>query len=107
MKIFLLSPVFSKKYENLSSKTIPTRAQKRIQQEKAKNMNQNVNQEKLDESFCSKPFVKKSRGRPRKNLLTNLKNNPLKQKEREVDQENKYMKMNYQKYMRRNEIEQK
>ena len=37
MTIFLLSPVFSKKYENLSWKTITTRAQKRIQQKKQKN----------------------------------------------------------------------
>ena len=36
MTIFLLSSMFSKKYENLSWKTITTRAQKRIQQEKAK-----------------------------------------------------------------------
>ena len=39
MAIFLLSPVFSKKYKNLSWKTITTRAQKRIQQEKAKDLN--------------------------------------------------------------------
>ena len=37
MAIFLLSPVFSKKYENLSWKTITSKAQKRIQQEEAKN----------------------------------------------------------------------
>ena len=48
--IFLLSPAFSKKYENLSWKTITTRAQKRIQ-EKAKNLNINDTQEKLDENF--------------------------------------------------------
>ena len=47
MTIFLLSPVFSKKYENLSWKTITSRAQKRIQQEKAKNWNQNEIHEKL------------------------------------------------------------
>ena len=41
MTIFLLSPMFSKKYENLSWKTITIRAQKRIQQEKAKDLNQN------------------------------------------------------------------
>ena len=51
MTIFLLCPVFSKEYENLSWRTITTRVQKRIQQEKAKNMNQNENQEKLDENF--------------------------------------------------------
>ena len=76
MTVFLLGPVFSKKYENLSWKTITTRAQKRIQQEKAKHLNRNETQEKLDENFSSKPLVKKSRGRPRKNLLTNLKNIP-------------------------------
>ena len=36
MTIFLLIPMFSKKYENLSWKTITTRAQKRIQQVKQK-----------------------------------------------------------------------
>ena len=60
MTIFLLSPVFSKKYENLSWKTITTRAQKRIQQEKVKTLNQNENQEKLHENFSSKPLVKKT-----------------------------------------------
>ena len=40
MKICLLSPMFSKKYENLSWKTITTRAQKKIQEE-ARNINQN------------------------------------------------------------------
>ena len=62
MTIFLLSPMFSKNYENLSCKTITTRAQERIQQEKAKNLNRNETQEKLDKSFSSKPFVKKPRG---------------------------------------------
>ena len=37
------------------------------------NLNQNEIQEKLDENFSSKTLVKKHRGRPRKNLLTNLK----------------------------------
>ena len=76
MTIFLLSPVFSKKYENLSWKTITTRAQKRIQQEEAKNMNGSDTQEKLDENFSSKPLVKEPRVRPRKNLVTNLENIP-------------------------------
>ena len=76
MTIFLSSPMFSKKYENLSWKTITTRAQKIIQQEKAKNLNRNKTQEKLDENFSSTPLVEKPRGRPRKNLLTNLKNIP-------------------------------
>ena len=76
MTIFLLSPVFSKKYENLPWKTITTRAQNRIQQEKAKNLNQNEIQEKLDNNFSSKPLVKIPRGRPRKHLLTNSKNIP-------------------------------
>ena len=96
MTIFLLSPMFSKKQENLSWKTITTRAQKRIEQEKAKNLNRNETQEKLDKNFSSKPLVKKPRGRPRKNLVTNLKNIPS-QTKRKRDQENKYMKMNYQK----------
>ena len=48
MKIFLLSPVFSKKYENLSWKPITKRAQKRIQEEKVKNLNQNEFKKKLD-----------------------------------------------------------
>ena len=76
MTVFLLSPVFSKKHENLSWKTITTRAQKRIQQEKAKDLNQNETLEKLDENFSSKPLVKKPQGRPRKNLVTNLKTIP-------------------------------
>ena len=65
MTILLLSPVFSKKYENLSWKTITTRAQKKRQQEKAKKLNQ----EKFDENFSAKPLMKKPRGRSRKNLL--------------------------------------
>ena len=70
MTIFLLSPMFSKKYENLSWKSITTRDQKRIQQEKVKNLNLNETQEKLDENFSSKPLVKKSRGRPRTRTRT-------------------------------------
>ena len=61
MTIFLLSPVFSKKYENLSWKTITTRARKRIEQEKVKNLNRNETQEKLDENFSSKPLVRRPR----------------------------------------------
>ena len=61
MTIFLLSPMFSKKYENLSWKTITTRAQKNIQHEKAKDLNQNEIQEKLDENFFSEPREKTSR----------------------------------------------
>ena len=80
MTIFISSPVFSKKYENLLWKTITTRAQKRIQQEKAKNLNGNDTQEKLVENFSSKLLVKKQRGKPRKNLLTNLKNIPCQTK---------------------------
>ena len=44
------------------------------------NLNRNVTQEKLDENFSSKPLVRKLRGRPRKNLLTNLKNIPAQTK---------------------------
>ena len=58
MTIFLLSPMFIKKYENLSWGTITTRAQKKIEQEKAKNLNRNETQEKLDENFSSEPFVR-------------------------------------------------
>ena len=76
MTIFLLSSMFSKKYENLSWKTITTRAQKEMQQEKAKYLNQNEIEEKLDENFSSIPLVKKPRGNPRINLLTNLKSIP-------------------------------
>ena len=101
MTIFLLSPIFVVKYENLSWSS------KERQQEKAKSLNQDGNQEKLDEKFSSKPFMKKTRYRPRKNLLTNLKNIPFQTKKREVDQENEYMKMNYQKYMCKKEAEQK
>ena len=80
MTIFLSSLVFSKKYENLSWKTFTARAQKRVQKEKAINLNRNETQEKLDKTFSSKPLVKKPRGRPRKNLLTNLKNIPFQTK---------------------------
>ena len=50
--------------EDLSNKVFnnffgTTRAQKRIQQEKAKNLDQNETQEKLDKNFSSKPRVKK------------------------------------------------
>ena len=69
MTIFLWSPVFSKKYENLSWKTITTRDQKSKNKKKQKIW-------KLEENFSSKPLVKKPRGRPRKNLLTNLKSLP-------------------------------
>ena len=68
MTIFLLSPVFAKKYENLSWKSITTRAQKKKQQEKAKNLNQDENPEELIENISSKPFVKKPQGRPRKQI---------------------------------------
>ena len=57
-------------------KTITTRTQKKRRQEKAENLYQDKNQEKFDENFSSEPLVKKPRGRPRKNLLTNLKNIP-------------------------------
>ena len=80
MTIFLLSPMFSKKYENLSWKNITTRAQKKMQQEKAKDFIQNEIQEKLDENFSPKPLVKKPRSRPRINLLTNLKSIPSNKK---------------------------
>ena len=83
MTIFLLSPIFSKKYENLSWKTITTRAQKRMQHEKGKHLSQNEIQEKVEEHFSSNPLVKKPRGRPRKNLLTNFKNIPLSNKKKE------------------------
>ena len=73
--IFLLSPVFAKKYENLSRKTITTKVQKK-RQEKANDLSQDKNQEKLGEHFSSEPFVKKPRSRPRKNRLTNSKNIP-------------------------------
>ena len=43
-------------------------------------MNGNDTQEKLDEKFSFKPLVKKPRGKPRKNLLTNLKNIPCQTK---------------------------
>ena len=76
MTIFLLSPMFSEKYGNLSWKTITTKAQKRIEQEKAKNLNRNETQEKSGKNLFPKPLVKKPRGRTRKNLVTNLKNIP-------------------------------
>ena len=80
MTIFLSSLVFSKKYENLSHKTITTRAQNKKQQEKANDLNQDENKEKLDKHFSSQPLVNKPRGWPRKNLLTNLKNIPYQTK---------------------------
>ena len=68
-------------YENLPWKTMTTRGKKKKQEEmknsnqhkNVENIKQNETQEKLDENFSSKPLVKKPRGRPRKNLLTNLK----------------------------------
>ena len=92
MTIFLLSPVFSKKYENLSWKSITTSAQKKIQQEKSKDLNLNEIQEKLDKNFFSIPLVKKTRGRPRINPLSNLKSIPSQTKKREVDQETNIVK---------------
>ena len=60
MTMFLLSPVFVKKYENLWWKTMTTRSQKKRQQEKAENLNQDKNQEKLNENFSSKAFFQKT-----------------------------------------------
>ena len=76
MILFLLSPVFFKKYKNLSWKTITARAQKRIQHEKGKHLSQTEIQEKVDENLSSKPLLKNPQGRKRKNLLTNFKNIP-------------------------------
>ena len=45
-------------------------------------MNQDENQEKLDEKFSSKPFVKKPRGKPWKKILTNFKNIPSQTKKK-------------------------
>ena len=84
MTIILLSPILGKNYENSPWKTMTIREKKK-KQEKMKNSNQHKNlenlnqneiQEKLDGNFSSKPLVKKPRGRPRKNLLTNLKSIP-------------------------------
>ena len=69
MAIFSLSPIFSKKYENLSWKTITTRAQKKKHQAEAKKLNPDKNEEKSDKNFSSKPLVKKPRGRPKKIYL--------------------------------------
>ena len=61
-------------------------------------MNGNDTQEKLDENFSSKPLDEKLRGRPRKNLLTNLKNIPSQTKRKKGRPRKQiYMKMNYQK----------
>ena len=68
-------------YENSPWKTMTTRSKEKKQEQmknsnqhkNLENINQNEIQEKLDEKFSSKPLVKKHRGRPRKNLLTNLK----------------------------------
>ena len=46
------------------------------QQQEEENLNQDKNYEKLNEDFSSKPFVKKRRGRPKKNILTKFKNIP-------------------------------
>ena len=66
-----------KKYENLSWKTITTKAQKKRQQQKAIKLDQHDDQEQLDKKFSSKPYVKKPRGRPRKNLLRNFEHIPF------------------------------
>ena len=71
--------MFSKNYENSSWKTITTRAQKRIEQGKATNLNRNETLEKLDENFSSKltnlknipSQTKRKRGRPRKQIYQN------------------------------------
>ena len=65
-------------------------------------MIQNEIQEKLDENFSSKLLVKKPRGRPRINLLTNLKSIPCQTKRkrgrpRKQIYENELPKINMQK----------
>ena len=66
MKIFYYVQYFSK---NTKICNITTRFQNKRHQEKAKNLNQDKNQEKLDEHFSSKPFVKKPGSRPNKIYL--------------------------------------
>ena len=74
----------------------------KIQQEKAKDFNQNEIQEKFYENFSSKPLLKKPRGRPRINLFTNLKSIPSQTKRkrgrpRKQIYENELPKLNMQK----------
>ena len=71
----------------MSWKTITTRAQKKRQQEKAKNLNQDENQEKLDENFSSELFVKNHEPGQGKIYSHIQRIFPLKQIEREVGQE--------------------
>ena len=78
MTIILLSPVFGKNYENSPWKTMTTRGKKKKQ---IKNSNHHKSLENLSPNKPLEPPVKRSRGRPRKNVLTDLKN-PLSQTKR-------------------------
>ena len=79
---------------------------KNVLGQKAKNLNEDENKKELDENFSSIPFMKESGSRPRKNLLTNSKNIPSQTKRKNGGQESKYIKMNYQNYMRKKEAKQ-
>ena len=75
MTIILLSPILGKNYENSPWKTVTTRGKKK-KQEQMKNLNQHKSLENLSRNKPFEPPIKKLRGRPRKNVLTDSKNTP-------------------------------
>ena len=76
MTIILSSPILGKNYENSPSKTITTRGKKK-KQEKVKNSNHyDKNLENLSRNIPFELPIKRSRGMPRKNVLTDFKNTP-------------------------------
>ena len=81
--IFIKSNVFQK-IRKLIMENYYYKSSKENRARKSKNLNRNETQEKLDENFSSKPLVKKPRGRPRKDLVTNSKNIPSQTKRKRV-----------------------
>ena len=75
MTIMLLSPILGKNNESSPWKTMITRGKKR-KQEQMKNSDQPKNLENSSQTIPFKPPIKRSRGRSRKNVLTNFKNTP-------------------------------
>ena len=75
MTVILLSPRLGKNYANSPWITLITRGENK-KQEQMKNSNQHKNLENSSQNKPFEPLIKRSRGRPRKNVLTDFKNIP-------------------------------
>ena len=75
MTIILLISILGENYEYPPWKTMTTRGKKK-KQEQMKNSNQHKSLENLSRNKPFEPSIKRSRGRRRKNVLTNFKNTP-------------------------------